>query len=214
MSFRLTKGKVRLAGAILALCGSTVVYHEGTGISKDGVARSYLDSAGVWTICSGDTKDVSRGQTATKQECSERLQNAVQEHAQVLTAVPTDVPDYVVLGSVDFAYHVGVYGAKESTAIKYLQEHDYERAGKALLMWRYITNDAMAGKSGWRKMSGHWKYDCSTAGNRVCSGIWKRRLWEADTISGKLGTAAEAEAALPRYDAMYASKGKWVIPPK
>ena len=123
---RVTKSKagVRITGSLLALCIGAVGYHEGTGIGKDGLAHAYLDSASVWTICTGDTYNVKPGQVETPEQCQARLATSIQKHAQALSALPDRTPDYAVLAAVDFAYHVGVNGAKNSTTFKLLGAGD------------------------------------------------------------------------------------------
>ena len=211
---RVTKSKViaRVMGSLFAVTAGTVVFHEGSGLDPDNLARAYRDSASVWTICSGDTYDVKPGQVETAAQCQARLRTAIEKHAQALSALPDDTPDYAVLAGVDFAYHVGVSGARNSTAFKYLEQHDTANAAAALLNWRFITDDSKRGKQGWSFVNGHYRYDCATVGNKVCSGIWKRRLWQHDTMSGKLGSAEAAKLALPRYERMYAQGGKWIVP--
>lgn len=213
---RVVRNKViaRVMGAMFAVTAGTVVYHEGTGIGKDGMAHSYLDSASVWTICSGDTDGVKPGQVETPAQCQARLRKSIEKHAQALSALPERTPDYAVLAAVDFAYHVGVYGAKNSTTFKLLEAGDTAGAAAAIQSWKYITDDSKRGKPGWSFIKGHYRYDCSVPGNKVCSGIWKRRMWQMDTMAGKLGTAEQAKAALARYDRAYAQGGNWIIPDK
>lgn len=213
---RVARNKViaRVMGAMFAVTAGTVVYHEGTGIGKDGMAHSYLDSASVWTICSGDTDGVKPGQVETPAQCQARLRKSIEKHAQALSALPERTPDYAVLAAVDFAYHVGVYGAKNSTTFKLLEAGDTAGAAAAIQSWKYITDDSKRGKPGWSFIKGHYRYDCSVPGNKVCSGIWKRRMWQMDTMAGKLGTAEQAKAALARYDRAYAQGGNWIIPDK
>lgn len=211
---RVTKSKViaRVMGGLFAVTAGTVVFHEGSGLSPDNLAHAYRDSASVWTICSGDTSNVKPGQVETASQCQDRLHKAIEKHAQALSDLPDDTSDYAILAGVDFAYHVGVSGAKNSTAFKYLKQHDEQKAAASLLQWRFITDDSKRGKQGWSFVNGHYRYDCATVGNKVCSGIWKRRLWQHDTMSGKLGSAEAAKLALPRYERMYASGGKWIVP--
>lgn len=216
MSFPRVKTNLlaRVMGAMFAVTAGTVVYHEGTGIGKDGMAHAYLDSASVWTICSGDTSDVKRGQVETPAQCQARLRTSIEKHAQALQGLPESTPDYAVLAMVDFAYHVGVYGAKSSHTYKLLRAGDVKGAAAAIGSWKYITDNSKKGKQGWEFVNGKYRYDCSRAGNKVCAGIWKRRMWQMDTMAGKLGTPDQAEAALSRYDRAYAQGNHWVIPDK
>lgn len=195
---RQTKIKIgaRLVGALLAAVLGTVTYNEGDGIGADGVARMYYDSVGVPTICSGSTSGVTRGLVLTPDQCKARTKKEVLEHAQALEGWPVDAPDYAILAGIDFSYNVGAGAAKNSTAFKLARAGDYPGAGKAILNWRYVTDKSKRGKPGY-DASG--RFDCSQPNNKVCLGLWKRRLWESQTMQGKHGTAQEAVQNLPRY---------------
>lgn len=173
-----------LAGGILATASIGVVtVNEGFSPS------SYQDSAGVWTICYGETKDVKAGQFKTKLQCDAQLQESLKQHGSVLNDVPEDIPAVVALGALDMAYNIGVSGFNNSTAKKWIILRDYKRAGEAVLSWRYITRN---GK----------KYDCSQLvngkPNKVCWGLWQRRQWEAKAIGNQFKTPQEAVEALEK----------------
>lgn len=57
------------------------------------------------------------------------------------------------------SYNIGPTNFCSSTIVKRLNAGDYRGACDAILMWKY-----------------HRGIDCSTPGNRVCSGLWKSRL--------------------------------------
>lgn len=180
MSLR-TKVASALAGATIlgAALLSTVGQNEGRSLS------AYWDSAGVLTICDGDTTNVKPGQRATPAECDARLRAGIQEHAKALDGLPEGLPDAVVLGAMDLTYNIGVAGFNSSSVKRCLARQDYRCAQEAVLKWKYIT---VNGK----------KYDCSVAGNTRCSGLWKRRLWEARAMGNEFKTIDEALRALPR----------------
>lgn len=147
-----------------------------TGIVKvnEGLSLpAYYDSAKVLTICYGETKGVKVGEVRTKAQCDKQLKESLLVHAQVLDNVPNKTPDVVALGALDMAYNVGVKGFNNSEAKKWILAGDYGKAGKAVLKWRYIT---INGK----------KVDCSIKGNKVCAGMWKRRLIQSDMIGNKI----------------------------
>lgn len=149
-----------------------VKVNEGLSLS------SYYDSAKVLTICYGETKNVKLGETRTQEQCDKQLKKSLLEHAVVLENVPNATPDVVALGSLDMAYNVGVYAFNNSAVKRFVLSGDYEKAGKAVLQWRYITRKGV-------------KYDCSVRGNKVCYGLWKRRLIQSDMIGNKI-TVSEA----------------------
>ncbi|WYW02963.1 endolysin [Pseudomonas phage vB_PpuP-ErraM] len=124
--------------------------------------KAYKDTGGVWTICYGETKGVTQGMTATKQQCWTMLQS---EAEATLVAIAPYLPatlnpnQYAAL--VSFCYNVGVYNCKTSTLFKYINKGDYVAAQKEFGRWIYVK-----------------KADCRLAVSN-CSGIPKRRAAEA-----------------------------------
>lgn len=167
-----------LLGAGFATAASVVMVNEGY---KE---TSYKDGAGVWTICYGETKGVTAGMKKTKAQCDAQLKESMQTHSKALYGLPDSTPNVVALGSLDMAYNIGVAGFNGSSVKRYLMNGDYVNASKSVLSWRYITRN---GK----------KYDCSVKGNKVCYGLWKRRLIQADMIGNKISV----EEALERLNA-------------
>lgn len=170
-----------LAGASLLGGGITAVIQNNEGYSS----TAYRDSAGVPTICYGETKGVQMGQKRSLSDCQKQLIQSAGEHAKALVGLPESLPDVVLLGSLDMAYNVGIYGFSNSTAKRKLMQGDYRAAGQAVLQWKYITSN---GK----------KYDCSIKGNKVCYGLWKRRLWQSKAIGNEFKSVQEAVANLPK----------------
>lgn len=170
-----------LAGASLLGGSITAVIQNNEGYSS----TAYLDSAGVPTICYGETKGVQMGQKRSLSDCQKQLIQSAGEHAQALVGLPESIPDVVLLGSLDMAYNIGISGFSNSTVKRKLRQGDYHAAGQAVLQWKYIT---LNGK----------KYDCSVKGNKVCYGLWKRRLWQSKAIGNEFKSVQEAVAALPR----------------
>lgn len=62
-------------------------------------------------------------------------------------------------GYVDLAYNIGSGAFCSSTIVKRLNAGDYAGACDAILMWRRVG-----------------RQDCSEPGNRICWGLWERRL--------------------------------------
>lgn len=70
---------------------------------------------------------------------------------------PMSQTEYDVL--VDFAYQYGVSTTCNSTVVRQTNAGRYEHACDGYTLYRYSGG-----------------YDCSTPGNRVCSGVWARNL--------------------------------------
>lgn len=170
-----------LAGASILGGGITTVIQNNEGYSS----TAYRDSAGVPTICYGETKGVQMGQKRSLSDCQKQLIGSAGEHAKALAGLPESLPDVVLLGSLDMAYNVGVYGFSNSTTKRKLMQGDYRAAGQAVLQWKYIT---LNGK----------KYDCSVKGNKVCYGLWKRRLWQSKAIGNEFKSIQDAINNLPK----------------
>lgn len=190
-----------LAGASLLGGGITAVIQNNEGYSS----TAYRDSAGVPTICYGETKGVQMGQKRSLSDCQKQLIQSAGEHAQALVGLPESLPDVPLLGSLDLAYNVGVAGFNSSTSKRELARGNYKAAGKAVLEWRYISKKQKQNPGvgwEWRSASGKWVFDCSQyingKPNKVCYGIWKRRLWQSKAIGNEFKSVREAVAALPK----------------
>lgn len=190
-----------LAGASLLGSGITAVIQNNEGFSS----TAYRDSAGVPTICYGETKGVQMGQKRSLSDCQKQLIQSAGEHAKALVGLPESLPDVPLLGSLDLAYNVGVAGFNSSTPKRELAKGNYKAAGKAVLEWRYISKKQKRSPGvgwEWRSASSKWVFDCSqyTNGkpNKVCYGLWKRRLWQSKAIGNEFKSVQEAVAALPK----------------
>lgn len=166
-----------LAPTFIGVVGAVIGFNEGYSTS------AYLDSAGVPTVCYGSTTGVKYPSTLTDAECTARLKSDLTTHLKALDKLPNDLPDAVVLGSIDFAYNIGVSGFKNSSVHAALLRKDYQEASANVLKWKYITVNGR-------------KYDCSIRGNSVCYGLWKRRLWQSKAIGNQYSTLQEAKEYL------------------
>lgn len=175
------KVKAALAGATLLGGSITAVIQHNEGLSL----TAYKDSAGVPTICYGETKGVQMGQKRTLMQCQEQLIQSAGQHAKALDGLPMTLTDVQLLGALDLTYNIGISGFKNSTVKRKLMQGDTKGAAQAVLAWRYIT---VKGK----------KYDCSVKGNKVCYGLWKRRVWESQAIGNEFKSMQAAVAAMPK----------------
>lgn len=151
-----TSTKVKaLAAALLMLVGV-----EGLSL------KSYQDTGGVWTICYGYTHGVTKGQTASKEQCWTMLKSEAQAVMdKIAPDMPADMNPNQLAALTDFCYNVGLPTCKSSTLYKLARQGKYSLVGPQFLRWKYIG-----------------KLDCTIAANK-CGGIPKRRqaekaLWE------------------------------------
>ncbi len=82
---------------------------------------------------------------------------------------------------MDWVYQYGPAAWRSSGMRRALLASDYLGACNALLDYRKLTSSRREGP-GWtvsrRDAQGNparWEFDCSTPGNKVCMGVWKRQ---------------------------------------
>ena len=121
-----------LGGSVIATLVATpfIVKWEGT---KN---KAYQDIVGVWTICSGETRNVHEGMYRTDAECEEMTRNAVMEFAEAIDKMVTVpmTPEYHA-ALTSWAYNVGIGAAQRSTLIRKLNAGDYVGACEELKRW-------------------------------------------------------------------------------
>lgn len=192
---------------IAALTGATMLGGAITGVVQhnEGLSLSaYKDSAGVPTICYGETKGVKMGQRATLSDCQGQLIESAGAHAKALDGLPMQLSDVALVGSVDFIYNVGVAGFNSSAVKRHLKSLNYAAAGKTVLDWRYISKYQQKSPGiGWvYKGSNRWTFDCSQyingQRNKVCWGLWERRQWQSKAIGNQYKNVNAAAAALTK----------------
>lgn len=192
---------------VAALTGATMLGGAITGMIKHNEGLSlaaYKDSAGVPTICYGETKGVKMGQRATLSDCQKQLIQSAGEHAKALDGLPMQLSDVALLGALDFTYNVGVAGFNGSSVKRHLKSLDYASAAKAVLDWRYISKYQKNSPGvGWvYKGSNRWTFDCSQyingQRNKVCWGLWERRQWQSNAIGNQYNNVSTALAELKR----------------
>lgn len=124
----------------LAIAGMLVTYFEGRSLI------AYLDPVGIPTICEGVTQGVQLGDTATPQECDEKLEKELRAHAAFvddLVKVPLKTNEYAAY--VSFVYNVGGTNFKNSTLLKKLNAGDHVGACKELPRWVYAGGKKLRG---------------------------------------------------------------------
>lgn len=124
----------------------------------------------VPTIGFGTTGGVRLGDKTTPPKALERAFQDIEHYEGALkqcVKVPLYQSEYDAY--VGLAYNIGPTAFCHSTVVKRLNAKDYAGACEAILMWKKFRG-----------------FDCSTPGNRVCSGLWKRRLEEhAKCVEGQ-----------------------------
>lgn len=134
-------GRTGIGLAVAMSISTTIVgYFEGRSLI------AYLDPVGIPTICDGITAGVSLGDTATAEECDEKLEAELQVYAKQVeryVTVPLKPTQFAALTS--FTYNVGLGNFKSSTLLRKLNAGDYEGACKELPRWVYAKGKKLRG---------------------------------------------------------------------
>lgn len=131
----------RLAAAIGVSCamltGSLVEHWEDGGKPHLDAYHGAADAPGVWTICSGDTLGVKRGDRETAQGCAVRIdKRLVSFVAPVLKAAPTlKGHPYQLAASISLAFNIGSANFASSTAARRFRAGDFRGGCEAFTLW-------------------------------------------------------------------------------
>ena len=129
-----TKKRAGIAGAagIIAAIAMMIMPHEGlrTTAYRD-IAKPW-----IWTICYGETQDVKEGDTATEEECYERLLERIPDYLDPIDKMLPRLPDNRRIAYASAAWNLGVGVIKRRSLdgngnpIPGTSIYDLERAGK------------------------------------------------------------------------------------
>lgn len=127
-----------VAGAAMSLVAFTATYltHPWEGQEN----RAYWDAMGrVWTICNGETKDVTPGMVMTDQQCSadlyRRLEADYHRPLQACIGNFDQAPKGVQAAFLDLSWNIGVGATCHSTAAGLYRTGDYRAACNAIVVW-------------------------------------------------------------------------------
>lgn len=123
----------------------------------------YYDSVGVKTWCVGET-EVGYKDKFEKSECDFLYTIRYGYYSMRTTEFYNDRAKAVLTPEVhaavvDTAYNVGLGAIQKSSIVRKLNAGDAGGACEAILLYKYVG-----------------KHDCSVPGNKVCPGVWSRRL--------------------------------------
>lgn len=119
--------------------------------------KAYPDTGGVWTICTGHTGGVKRGDVATPPECAAYLQSDLGRSVDFAQSRSGPVGLFCKIAIADMHYNVGHGAVSSSTLLRRANVGDQRGAAEQFGRWVYV-----GGK------------DCRVAAND-CGGIPVRR---------------------------------------
>jgi GH24 family phage-related lysozyme (muramidase) len=120
-----------VAAAVIATATPFIAKWEGVSLV------AYRDIVGIPTVCYGETRGVSMGDSYSKAECQQMLRVAVGEYYTNLQPYMTNpnIPVGVQASLLELAYNVGVHPAGRSTMMKLANQGKYAEACKELDKW-------------------------------------------------------------------------------
>jgi len=163
--------KKYLSVAALVLSAAGVGFIQ----SWEGTAQvAYKDSVGIPTICTGSTRGVYLGQTATLAECEHRL---VQDTTYAGQAVKRCVTQKLTQGQYDalvsLGFNIGGGALCSSTLVRKLNQGDCRGAAEQFLRWDHAGKQKLRGLTRRRAAeSAVFVKDCAWRYCRKLSLIW------------------------------------------
>jgi len=121
------------------------------------VYEAYPDMGGVWTICTGHTKGVRRGDVATPTECAAYLQGDMGGAVDFVMRTVPRATIWQKIALADFVYNVGASAFIKSTMYRLAIAGQWPAAAEQFRRWTFVAG-----------------LDCRIPANK-CPGIPKRR---------------------------------------
>lgn len=151
-------GIASLVLSAAALIGIAV--HEGYKDAAYVPTKGDVPTIGFGTTTRPDGTPVRMGDTTHPVEALQRkARDLVRFEGAVKQCVTAPLYQHEYDAYVDMAYNIGTTAFCGSTMVKRLNAGDYQGACDAILMWKRVAQQ-----------------DCSVPGNRICWGLWQRRL--------------------------------------
>lgn len=103
------------------------------------VYEAYPDTGGVWTICTGHTLGVRRGDEADPEQCAAYLRADLGEAVDfVMREVPA-ASIFQKIALADFAYNLGLRALAKSTLLQYAKAGLHDLAAKQFGRWMFVA---------------------------------------------------------------------------
>lgn len=119
--------------------------------SKEGIEKillfegfreyAYLDTAGVWTIGYGSTRNVKPGDRVSRDEARKMFTEQLTQFERcVNSSVNIDISQLQFDALVSLAYNIGCSAFGNSSLLRKLNNRDIQGAASEFLKWNKITN--------------------------------------------------------------------------
>lgn len=107
----------------------------------------YRDIVGVWTVCDGDTANVTPGKAETAEGCAIRLDTRLAGFAQAVVKRNPELHghDNQWAAATSLAYNIGVTGYAGSTVARRFSAGDWRGACNAFALWNKARGKVVQG---------------------------------------------------------------------
>lgn len=129
------------AAVAIAFASYSVDWHEGTKF------KAYRDPVGIWTYCTGETKNVEIGKTYTKAECDELRTHELWRNNAALEKCVKRNPITVGIrfAWLDTIYNIGAGGFCKSSMARLYNAGQDRAACEALRSYVYARGEWLKG---------------------------------------------------------------------
>ena len=108
--------------------------------------EAYKDAVGIWTIAYGRIKDVKMGDTCTKEQAEEWLDEEMHEYEGYINdQVKVDLEQYQFDALVSWVYNLGPNNLKSSTLISVLNDKKYNDVPAQIRRWNKAGGNVLDG---------------------------------------------------------------------
>lgn len=103
------------------------------------VYEAYPDTGGVWTICTGHTHGVRRGDVATPEQCEAYLRSELDQSVSFVMRAAPAAPLFAKVAMADFAYNVGLGALSRSTLLRLAKAGQHDLAAQQFMRWTFVA---------------------------------------------------------------------------
>lgn len=103
------------------------------------VYEAYPDTGGVWTICTGHTLGVRRGDEASPAQCAAYLRADLGEAVDFVMREVPKASLFQKIALADFAYNLGLRALAKSTLLQYAKAGLHDLAAKQFGRWMFVA---------------------------------------------------------------------------
>lgn len=127
------------------------------------VNKPYKDIVGVWTVCSGDTRNVTPGDVQTDAECKARTQKIMEDYGRIVLKYNPKIADYPLqfASHTIFTANVGETNYAKSSVLRLTLEGKNREGCRAMRLYDKAGGRVVTGlqnrRSGTKSMIGEYE---------------------------------------------------------